>query len=577
MPLFPSDFKKFKHLESDEDTTTLQHPAGHKIIIAHKALNSNMKAQLNALPKSKAEKKSSSNKAEGKAANPTSRSDQGYGKVIVKEAKGGEINSDAKSVRSYAKGDEVQASDAPQTSNDQSDVASSVVPNYADPMAANQNEPPQQDQPQDQQQAPQQSPQSPAPMSQDNTQPEQPQQVSEQPKQNEAPAQEAKPVKLTPAEHYLLTKTATKNQLTQEVQALQHDIATGHITPETYGSLFAKKDTLGKIGTLFGLMLSGVGSGLTHQPNAVLELMQKQIDNDLHAQTTSKDNALNFLKLYQQDELNKANIKNMNADTQSKTYALAQAGMLQTSFHDLVSQVNKLPEGPQKQLAQQTLGMLYGKVGDRINNIIDQAAGAAAYNKLLFGQPSDSSNQEQQFQQKTTGMRLLGPQGEKRAEDLESKHYPGIQGQASAPLNSADREKLDSGIQFDQKLNRFLDWTKTHSGDLNPKDRHTGEALAAELQGAYRQATHGGVYKEGEQNFISKLIDSEPTKFFNNIRVVPQLKALSEENKSRIDQTAKNLGFQGYSKQSQPQQPQESVSKSGRPIIFQNGKWVYKK
>lgn len=49
MPLFPSDFKKFKHVKSDKDTTTLRHPKGHEITIAHSALNKNMRAQLEAL------------------------------------------------------------------------------------------------------------------------------------------------------------------------------------------------------------------------------------------------------------------------------------------------------------------------------------------------------------------------------------------------------------------------------------------------------------------------------------------------------------------------------------------------
>lgn len=49
MPLFPSDFKKFKHVKSDDKTTTLRHDAGHTITIMHKALSGNMRKQLEAL------------------------------------------------------------------------------------------------------------------------------------------------------------------------------------------------------------------------------------------------------------------------------------------------------------------------------------------------------------------------------------------------------------------------------------------------------------------------------------------------------------------------------------------------
>jgi hypothetical protein len=251
--------------------------------------------------------------------------------------------------------------------------------------------------------------------------------------------------------------------------------------------------------------------------------------------------------------------------------------MNRAALHKLTQDVQKLPMGsPQRQQAENTLAMMYQSVNNENFDIADRAASASAL--ANFGTPSNSNNGEQQFQQQDKMLRMSG--NDKLAEDRESKHFPGIQGQASVPLSGGDREELNSGITFDQKLHRFIDWTKGHSGDLNPKDIATGTALAAELQGAYRQATHGGVYKEGEQNFISKLIDSNPTKFFNSIRVAPQLQAISGENQARVDQKAKSLGFSGYSGNSgqnnSPKEGMSGTSKTGRPITFKNGKWIYK-
>ena len=367
-----------------------------------------------------------------------------------------------------------------------------------------------------------------------------------------------------------------KQELMQENANFEHDLANGHITPETYKSLFAKESTLGKIGTLFGLLVGGGGAGLTHQPNAVLGMMDKEIERDLQAQTTSKANAQNFLRINQAQLANTANIGQTNIDTKTKAFALAQANMLQSTYHDLASKVDKMPEGPQKQQALQNLGMIYSKIGDKINNINDQAVGAGAFANMMLGNQQGSSD-EQAFQRRTNAMRMMGPQGEMMAKNAEEKHYPGLQGQASRPLSGTDQEKLDSGINFNEKLNRFIDWTKGHSGDLNPSDMNTGRAMAAELQGAYRQATHGGVYKEGEQNFIAKLIDEDPTKFLNKIRVLPQLNALSKENEARMNTTAKNLGFQGYKSPVQQSQSQPDMkSKSGRPVEMSNGMMYYK-
>ncbi|MES1988917.1 MAG: hypothetical protein V4440_12975 [Pseudomonadota bacterium] len=374
----------------------------------------------------------------------------------------------------------------------------------------------------------------------------------------EAPAVPQAPEQSTEAAQ----KQDEKQEILNQSSAFNQDLTDGHITPQTYSGMFAKKDTLGKIGMVFGMLLSGAGSGLSHQPNALLTLMQKEIDNDLAAQVQSKTNAQNFYKLnlqhqlqntqieqmVKQGKLTEAQAKDTMAQANTRAFALAQTQMLLSSYHKLVSDTNKLPAGsPERANAEQTLGMMYSKIGERINDISDLASSASAYNKLLFGNPLEQNKSpEQAFQQRSQGMRMLGPQGEARAKDIEEKHFPGLSGQASVPLNGSDREALNSGITFDNQLRRFMNWTAGHSGDISPTDRKTGQALAAELQGAYRQATHGGIYKEGEANFINKFIDQEPTKFFNSIRVLPSLKALADNSQERLSQLAKSKGFEGY-------------------------------
>lgn len=95
------------------------------------------------------------------------------------------------------------------------------------------------------------------------------------------------------------------------------DLQRGHIKPETYQSLYEKKDTLGKIGTLFGLLVSGAGSGLTGQPNAVLAMMDTVIKNDLEAQKLSNENSQNWLRLSQAHQRNKAELAQMGANTEN--------------------------------------------------------------------------------------------------------------------------------------------------------------------------------------------------------------------------------------------------------------------
>lgn len=64
----PLDFKKFKHIKSDDKTTTLQHPKdGHTITLVHKALSAQNQEQLKALSKIAGQAKQSDDRGEAKA------------------------------------------------------------------------------------------------------------------------------------------------------------------------------------------------------------------------------------------------------------------------------------------------------------------------------------------------------------------------------------------------------------------------------------------------------------------------------------------------------------------------------
>lgn len=367
----------------------------------------------------------------------------------------------------------------------------------------------------------------------------------------------------SPLQKFQSQKDTNLNDLHQESQMFQQDVNAGHITPKTYSSLFHDKSTLGKIGTMFGLLLSGAGSGLSGQPNALLGMMDKQIENDLRAQQESAGNQQNYLKINQQNLMNQAQAGNVTVDTNTKAYALAKSQMNNAALHSLVENANKLPPGPQKDQAMQTLAMMNNAVQNENFNILDRAATASALGSMLGGK--DGGN--------TMIMKsgMMGPEAKEVGKDIEEKTIPGIPGKASMPLTSEDRNKITSGMEFQKKLDNFMKWSKSHSGSLNPKDMNYGKALAAQLQGAYREATNGGVYKEGEQNFISKIITEHPTKFFNSIRVMPQLQAVKDDHTMRMDQLLKSKGFSGF-KGSQGNMAQsapiERADKSGKVWLY---------
>lgn len=167
---------------------------------------------------------------------------------------------------------------------------------------------------------------------------------------------------------------------TAQSMLTQHDLATGKIDPKTYSDLFHSKSTLGKIGTLFGLMVSGAGSGLAHQPNALLDMMNKELERDLEAQKTNQSNKLNWYNAAVGHEKNLADIGQVEANTQStrignvskaaeadiaKYKALSIPGltdlsattnamndMLSASVQEQQNRVNRMAPGPLKDAAQ---------------------------------------------------------------------------------------------------------------------------------------------------------------------------------------------------------------------------------
>jgi len=159
---------------------------------------------------------------------------------------------------------------------------------------------------------------------------------------------------------------------TDENMKVGQDLSNGHIQPKTYRDLFNDKSTLGKVGTIFGLMLSGAGAGLTHQPNALLAMMDKQIANDLEAQKTNQTNKQNWyraslehLRTNAQNDLTRAqaldtateaerkqyaNIENGVMDREASTYAknnMRLAALQSNQLH-----INAMPPGQQRDNAQ---------------------------------------------------------------------------------------------------------------------------------------------------------------------------------------------------------------------------------
>lgn len=82
--------------------------------------------------------------------------------------------------------------------------------------------------------------------------------------------------------------------LDQERQGLINDISNGHVDPNHF---IGQMDTGKKISTAIGLILGGIGGGLTHQENPAAKYLNMQINNDIAAQQSDLGKKENLLSI----------------------------------------------------------------------------------------------------------------------------------------------------------------------------------------------------------------------------------------------------------------------------------------
>lgn len=289
---------------------------------------------------------------------------------------------------------------------------------------------------------------------------------------------------------------------TAEDMQFADDLRFGKIHPKTYADLFAEKGFLGKAGTIFGLLLSGAGSGLAHQNNAALEMMNNEISRDLEAQKQDQSNKQNWYKLAMDQEKNRAQNELTEAqangvsignegsalDVDMKKYNNAQAGITDigasTKAHNSAllgslaswqGYIDRMPEGPAKMMAQQKFN----------NEIVPWTMDKISTNNALA-------------EQKTEVIKTLNPKPD-IAIDRE-KYNAAVQRGKFAPngLNSIkpdDVPKIDSEVQHLTNIRNNALASKTAFNKLT-KMEHGGESVAGETTraGATALSSLAGIF-----------------------------------------------------------------------------------
>lgn len=580
------NFKGFKKISSDDKCTKLIHDNGHELKIAHSALSQKHRKELEKLPVKMADGGGVVEQGQEEQKQPTIVINAGAQPQQPQQSQSYPVLETPPEQFSYKTGGYQY------TPEDKAYLQSRGTPVDDGAARAPADNVQQAAQPQVQQpvvEAPQEPEQPQNGLAQEaNSQddelapaaaPQQAAQPDPQTQQEDAPLDEEQ--KQAPDEYmksYADYKNAHQQQFAHEDAAFQHDLQNGHITPETYSGLFAKKDTLGKVGTIFGLMLSGMGSGLSGQPNAVLAMMDQQIKNDLDAQKTSKENAQNYFKLNlrqqlqgatigqmkTQNQLTGAQAANTNQDAQLKAYNLARIQMNLAALHNQKLVVDKMPDGPMKQKAMQTLAMMGTAVNAENANISDVAASKLALLNTMGGNSG-------------TALRLMGMKD--LAEDVEGKTIPG-HGKATRPVPENIQNQIVAMDTLGDKAADLMKYSTANFATLSPAKRAVAKQKAEEFLNFYNTSIQGGTLTEGRLAWLDDQIKKNPTGVITQLLGNQQrLAEMKNSNDHRRDIILKSFGApisQSQQSQSGSSEGQTSTSKSGKPIIYKNGKWIYK-
>ena len=159
------------------------------------------------------------------------------------------------------------------------------------------------------------------------------------------------------------------------------DNLSGQIKPKTYSDLFQDKNTFQKLSGLFGIIAGGMASGLTHQPNVALQMMDKVIDRDLDAQKTNASNKQNMWNSTYNHMLQEANARGLDTNSKlvqqeaaEKANTVAQMNTNQGFLGQMASKINTMPEGPAKEAYKKALYMSAQGIDLKHATLADQLA-----------------------------------------------------------------------------------------------------------------------------------------------------------------------------------------------------------
>lgn len=308
--------------------------------------------------------------------------------------------------------------------------------------------------------------------------------------------------------------------LVDEQKAIWNDVRGGHIDPDR---VWGERSTGGKIATIIGVMLSGLGAGMSGQPNMAMDVLNKAIDRDIDAQKANLSHKNNMLSAL------------------SNQMGSLRAGADMTKNIQLSLAATKMQEAAAKSkdpLVRANMEQQIGMLKQQMVQTNAKLSAQQTVNKLTEAANKDPSK----IPQLLAAMRKVNPAAAKEAEE---KYVDGLGFARDAKGAEKLREAktvMDGSLWSIGELKRINAMSKFDKG--RPEIIGQAETYAQGLVGLLRPTILGpGVVDKNERKIL-EAIAADPTKVFSlSSSNLARYEALSKKMRADFAFAAKNNGI----------------------------------
>lgn len=325
-----------------------------------------------------------------------------------------------------------------------------------------------------------------------------------------------------------LADAEAQQDMLNTAKSLEQDIKNGYVDPDKYWTGYTapngeKVKGHSKLAAGIGMILAGFNP--TNRPNAVIEGLEKQIDQSIQAQAKNLSTSENLLSA------------NLNKFKNKHDALMATKLMMNEDLSRRIEKAAAMSSGPMaKAQAAQAIAQLKQK---SISIAMQMKASLAIEN--LSKKPGSSGALDAALKQYKAAF------PKEYAERYEGKHVPGV-GIADTVEDAKELKEMKMGLsQAKSGISELLKIIDKPFKSLSFNDRAKAQTVQQTLVGALRLPITGpGAMNEGERELLQSII-ANPTKVFsldssNKIKLKTLMDSLDQKFIAAAESKGLNIG-----------------------------------